>query len=320
MSGAGWFTTIDMPSAYHQVFVAPEDMDKTAFICPRGMYRYRTMPFGLCNAGATFQRLMDIVMSGLHLDICLVYLDDIVVFAKTAEEHLQRLEVVFERLLNAGLKIKPAKCSFFQRSVAFLGHIVSGDGIETDPEKVRAVMEWPVPTSVTEVRSFLGLASYYRRFVRDFSKLAKPMNALTQKNHRFEWTDEAQHSFEALKAALTSPPILAMPNDDGEFTLDTDASNESIGAVLSQRQNGEERVIAYGSRSLNRREKNYCVTRKELLAVVHFLRYFKQYLLGRRFRIRTDHAALTWLKKTPDPIGQQARWLCLLYTSPSPRD
>ena len=176
------------------------------------------------------------------------------------------------------------------------------------------MMEWPLPTSVTEVRSFLGLARYYRRFVRDFSKLAKPMNALTQKNHRFEWTDEAQRSFEALKAALTSPPILAMPNDDGEFTLDTDASNESIGAVLSQRQNGEERVIAYGSRSLNRREKNYCVTRKELLAVVHFLRYFKQYLLGRQFRIRTDHAALTWLKKTPDPIG------CLLYTSPSPRD
>ena len=166
-------------------------------------------------------------MSRLHLG-----LDDIVVFAKTAEEHLRRLEIVFERLLNAGLKIKPGKCSFFQRSVAFLGHIVSGDGIETDPEKIRALMEWPVPTSVTEVRSFLGLASYYRRFVRDFSKLAKPMNVLTQKNHRFEWTDEAQRSFEALKAALTSPPILAMPNDDGEFTLDTDASNDSIGAVL----------------------------------------------------------------------------------------
>ena len=148
MSGAGWFSTIDMPSAYHQVYVAPKDMDKTAFICPRGVYRYRTMPFGLCNSGATFQRLMDLVMSGLHLDICLVYLDDIVVYTRSAEEHLQRLEVVFQRLLEAGLKIKPLKCSFFRRSVSFLGH-VSEDGIETDSEKTRTVTEWPVPTSLT---------------------------------------------------------------------------------------------------------------------------------------------------------------------------
>jgi len=151
---------------------------------------------------------------------------------------------VFRRLLSAGLKIKPGKCSFFRRSVAFLGHIVSKDGIETDPEKTRVVVEWPVQTSVTDVRSFLVLASYYRRFVLDFSKLAKPLNALTQKNRKFEWTDEAQRSFEALKAALTSPPILAMPSDEGQFTLDTDASNDSIGAVRSKRQNGEERVIA----------------------------------------------------------------------------
>jgi len=149
MSGAGWFSTTDMPSTYHQVYVAPEDMDKTAFICPRRMYRYRTMPFGLCNTGATFQRLMDLVLSGLHLDICLVYLDDIVVFPRSAEEHLHRLEVVFQRLLKAGLKTKPGRCSFFRRSVSFLGHVVSKDGIETDPEKTRTVTEWPVLTSVT---------------------------------------------------------------------------------------------------------------------------------------------------------------------------
>jgi len=154
----------------------------------------------------------------------------------------------------------------------------------------------------------LGLASYYRRFVRDFSKIAGPLNGLLQKSHKFEWTAEAQQSFEALKSALTSPPVLVMPCDEGDFTLDTDASNDSIGAVLSQCQNGVERVIAFGSRSLDKRERNYCVTRKELLTVVHFLRYFKQHLLGRRFCVRTDHAALTWLKRTPDPIGQQARW------------
>ena len=248
-------------------------------------------------------------MSGLHLDICLVYLDDTVVYARSAEKHLQRLEFVFQRLSTGGLKIQPGKCSFFRRLVSFLGHVVSEHGIETDPEKTRVVAEWPVPTSVTEVRAFLGLASYYRRSVRDFSKLAGPLNFLLQKNRKFEWSAEVQQSFGALKSALTSPPVLAMPSDEGDFTLDTDASNESIGAVLSQCQEGVERVIAFGSRSLDKRERNYCVTRKELLAVVHFLRYFKQYLLGRRFRIRTDHAALTWLKRTPDPIGQQARWL-----------
>ena len=312
MADASWFSTFDLRSSYHQVWVSPEDRDKTTFICPRGMYRFRTMPFGLCNAGATFQRLMDILMTGLHLEICLVYLDDIVVFARDAQQHLERLKQVFDRLRGAGLKLKPSKCAFFRRSVVFLGHVISKEGIETDPAKVRAITEWPTPTSITEVRSFVGLASYYRRFVRSFAQIAAPLHALMQKNCRFQWSHEAQQSFDALKTALTTPPILAMPNDVGLFTLDTDASDHSIGAVLSQEQHGVERVIAYASRSLDRREQNYCVTRKELLAVVHFLRYFKQYLLGRKFRIRTDHAALTWLKRTPDPIGQQARWLELM--------
>ena len=153
--------------------------------------------------------------------------------------------------------------------MSFLGHVVSKDGIETDPEKTIAVAEWPAPTSVTEIRAFLGLASYYRRFVKDFSRLAGPLNVLLQKGHKFEWTEEAQRSFVELKSALTSPPVLAMPRDEGDFTLDTDASNDSIGAVLSQSQDGTERVVAFGSRSLDKRESNYCVTRKELLAVVH---------------------------------------------------
>jgi len=267
------------------------------------------MPFGLCNAGATFQRLMDIAMSGLNLEMCLVYLDDIVVYARTPEEHLQRLAVVFERLSRAGLKVKLEKCRFFQRSVRFLGHVISHEGIGTDPEKTRAVVEWPTPTSATEVRSFLGLASYYRRFVKDFAKLASQLHELTRKDIRFQWSPEAQQAFDALKVVLTSPPVLAMPNDIGEFVLDTDASDRTIGAVLPQRQDGGERIIAYASRSLDRRETNYCCTRRELLAIVHFLKYFKQYLLGRTFRVRTDHSALTWLRRTSDRIGQQTRWL-----------
>ena len=238
-----------------------------------------------------------------------MYLDDIVVYARTSEQHLKRLEAVFDRLKKAGLKLKPEKCCFFRKSVTFLGHVISDRGIETDPAKTKAVSEWPTPTSVMEVRTFVGLASYYRRFVKNFANIAAPLHALMKKDVAFEWTPEAQESFTALKLALTSPPVLAMPNDTGKFTLDTDASEKTIGAVLSQVQDGNERVIAYASRSLDRREQNYCVTRKKLLAIVYILKYFKQYLLGRTFGVRTDHAALTWLRHTPDPIGQQARWL-----------
>jgi len=309
MSSATLFSTFDLRSSYHQVEVAPQDRDKTTFICPRGMYRFCTMPFGLCNAGATFQRLMDVVMSGLHLDVCLVYLDDIILFSRTVDEHLERLVRVLGRLRSAGLKLKPEKCSLLQRSVSFLGHVVSGEGIATDPKKIEIVTEWPVPTSVKEVRSFLGLAGYYRRFVKGYANIAAPLHALTKKDHPFEWTDKTQKAFEMLRDALTSPPILAMPNDNDDFILDTDACDHTIGAVLSQVQEGTERVIAYASRTLDKREINYCITRKELLAIVYSLRYFKQYLMGRHFKIRTDHAPLTWLRHTPDPIGQQARWL-----------
>ena len=173
--------------------VAPQDRDKTTFICPRGMFRYRTMPFGLCNAGATFQHLTDVVMSGL--DVCLVYLDDI---SRTVEEHLERLVTILRRLCSAGLKLKPEKCSLMQRSVSFLGHVVSGAGIATDPDKTNAVAEWTIPTSVKEARSFLGLASYYRRFIRGFASTAAPVHALTQKDRTFEWTDATQEAFEAL--------------------------------------------------------------------------------------------------------------------------
>jgi len=284
----------------------PADSDKTAFICP---LKFRKMPFGLCNAGATFQRLMVIIMSGLCFQCCLVYLDDIIVFSQTPEQHLDRLHIVLERLRSAGLKLKPEKCTLFQRSVSFLGHVVSEKGIETDPAKIRAVIEWPIPRSVREVRAFIGLAGYYRRFVENFATIAAPLHALMGKGKTFKWDDAVQQAFERLKEALTSPPILTMPTDSGDYIFDTDASDTAIGAVISVRQDGNERVIAYASRRLDRREINYCATRKELLAVVHFMRYFRQYLLGRQFRVRTDHAALTWLRRLREPIGQQARWL-----------
>ena len=169
--------------------------------------------------------------------------------------------------------------------------------------------QWPIPQSVHDVRSFLGLCSYYRKFVLNFAVIASPLHRLTEKYTQFVWTDVAQKAFDDLKTALTSPPILAMPTLTDKYVLDTDASDFCIGAVLSQVQDGEERVIAYASRTLSRPERNYCVTRRELLALVYFVKEFRCYLLGQRFLIRTDHAALQWLQKTPDPVGQQARWL-----------
>ena len=273
------------------------------------------MPFGLCNAPATFQRLMDAVLAGLKWSTCLVYIDDIVIPGKTFQAHLTHLRTVFERLKGAGLKLKPKKCHLCLQKVKFLGHIVSADGIQTDPQKTEKVSNWPTPTSSKEVQKFLGLASYYRRFVKDFATIAKPWCRLTEKNVVFRWTNEAQTAFVELRRRLVTTPTLAFPDYDFSFILDTDASDVGVGAVLSQRQrDGSERVIAYGSRTLSRPERRYCVTRRELhvLAVVTFVQQFRPYLLGRDFLLHTDHGSLTWLTSFKEPEGQLARWLeCL---------
>jgi hypothetical protein len=310
MTGASWFTTLDLRSSYHQVELEHRDRDKTTFICREGAFRFITMPFGLCNAGATLQRLMDVIMTGINFEACLVYLDDIVVFSSTVDQHLERLQQVLERLRKTGLRLKPEKCDFLKQSVEFLGHMVSSHGIGVHPSKIAAVTEWPVPCTLREVRSFLGLCGYYRRFVRGFSDIAAPLYRLTEKGRAFLWTEECQIAFDRLKAHLTSAPVLCMPDDDRPYVLDTDASDFAIGAVLSQNFGGEERVVAYASKRLTRTEANYCVTRRELLAVVYFIKYFRHYLLGRQsFLVRTDHAALQWLRRIPEPVGQQARWL-----------
>jgi len=309
MAGSVWFVTLDLRNSYHQIPMDPQSADATAFICSEGMYRFRTMPFGLACAGATFQRLMDLVMSGLTYEICLTYLDDVICFGPTVPILLERLRLVLDRLRQAGLKLKPSKCCFLVKSVAFLGHTVCDGTIGVDYEKIRHVVEWPVPRNLKEVRGFIGLASYYRRFVKDFGKIAAPLNAMSEKNRRFEWTPECQTAFDTLKQLLTSPPVLAMPNQQDPFVLDCDASMCAIGAVLSQIQDGVERPVAYASKKLSKAEMNYCVTRKELLAVVFFLKYFRHYLLGQKFSIRTDHAALQWLHKIKDPVGQLARWV-----------
>jgi len=195
------------------------------------------------------------VLSGLSFDVCLAYIDDVIIFSKTIDDHFVRFRLVLERLQGAGLKLKPSKCFLLQKSVAFLGHVVSAEGVAAHPDKTKAVAEWPVPTCVRDVRAWLGLTGYYRRYVKNYACVAAPLTSALQQGVKFEWTEEMQRSFDELKAALTSPPVLAMPTPDGVFTLDTDASDLAIGGVLSQAQGGSERVIAYASRKLSRTEK-----------------------------------------------------------------
>ena len=239
-----------------------------------------------------------------------MYIDDIIVVGKSFDDHLCNLQVVLERLRQAGLKLHPSKCHLLRHKVTYLGHVVSAQGIAPDPDKTDKVNLWPVPQSVKEVQQFLGLANYYRRFIRDFASLAKPLHRLIEKAREFTWTLESNQVFQVLKQKPISAPVLALPNWSKAFVLDTDASETGISAVLSQvQEDGSECVIAYASRLLSKQEHNYCVTRKELLAAVTFLQHFRPYLIGSLFTIRTDHSALTWLQNFKQPEGQLARWL-----------
>ena len=309
LSGAKYYSSIDLASAFHQVRIKESDIEKTTFLTRTGSYAYKRMCFGLSNATATFSRLIDLVMKGLHYNIVILYVDDVLVFAKNVSDMLERIEMVLQRLQAANLKVKPSKCHFLQTEITFLGFRINENGVSTCSTKVEEVVSWPVPTSGHDVKSFLGLCSYYRKFLKGFSDIVAPLNRLTSANVKFEWTKDCQNAFDLLKAKLVSAPILGLPRDGGNYILDTDASGKALGGVLSQVQDGKEVVIAYGGRTLSSSERNYCVTRQELLSVIHFMKKYRCYLLGHHFRLRTDHAALTYLQKTPELRGQQARWL-----------
>ena len=308
LAGSKLFSTLDLASGYWQIPVAEEDRDKTAFNTRNGLHRFRVMPFGLATAPATFERLMELVLKGLTFDRCLVYLDDVIVFGRTFEEALQNLDRVFERIEQASLLLKPSKCRLFKTSVDFLGHVVSADGISCDPKKISAVQNWAAPSSVKEVRSFVGFASYYRKFIPGFATVAGPLHALMGKV-KFEWSNACQEAFDKLKSLLMSTPVLAYPQEGQTFYLDTDASNVGTGAVLSQVNDGSEHPVAHASRALSTSQRNYCTTMRELLAVVQYTNHF---LLGNKFILRTDHASLVWLTNFKEPEGMLARWLAAL--------
>ena len=292
-----WFSTMDLASGYWQVAMSPEAKRKAAFVTNEGLFQFRVMPFGLCNAPATFERLMDRVLCGMRWSRCLVYLDDVISFGKSVPEALMRLEEVLTRLSEFGLQLKAKKCTFMQTEVAFLGHIVGRTGLACDPEKLSAVRNWHEPNRVKAVRQFVGFVGYYRWFVKNFAELADPLVALTRKGVPFMWGSDQQKAFDALKACLLSAPILGFPTEDDRFVLDTDASLFAIGGVLNQVQNGEEVVIAYASRSLRISQRRYCTTRREMLAAVVMCTHFRSYLRGSQFTLRTDHSSLRWLQK-----------------------
>ena len=283
--------------------------DYTRMIINYVLYQFRKLSFGLTNAPACFMRAMHLVLKGLCWSDCLVYLDDIIIFGRTLQEHRERLSLVLSRLSEAGLKINPEKCKLLSERVVVLGHVVTRDGISTDPEKVRVIKEWPVPEDESQLKAFLGTASCYRQFLPNYAGIAAPLHSASQKGERFRWTTQCEEAFGSIKRTLMNAPILAFPQLDEPFILDTDASDRGLGAVLSQVQVGKERVIAYAARALSKAERNYSTTRKELLALVWGTEHFETYLYGRRFLARTDHSALQWLKNFKNPRGQVARWL-----------
>lgn len=307
-----YFTTLDLASGFHQIKMDPKDQMKTAFSVPLGHYEFTRMPFGLKNAPATFQRLMNNVLSGLQGIKCFVYLDDIVVYGNSLQDHNLKLREVFKKLSEHQLKLQPDKCEFLKTEVMYLGHLITQNGVKPDPKKIEAVMNYPVPKNPKEIKGFLGLAGYYRRFINDFSKLSQPLTKLLKKDEPFNWTSLQQNSFETLKLELCKEPILQYPDFSKTFNLTTDASNYAVGSVLSQGETPNDLPIAYASRILNKSEVNYSTTEKELLAIVWSVKHFRPYLYGRKFRIITDHKPLTWLMNVKDPGSRLVRWRLLL--------
>ena len=316
LSGKKYFTTLDVAWGYWHVEMDPASIDKTAFITNEGLYEWLVMPFGLKNAPATFQRIIQKVLGELLYNGAINYLDDIIIYSETFEEHIQLLDKIFNKLKEYGIKLKQKKCSFAQTEVQYLGHIVSHNQVRPSLEKIAAINDFPVPNSVRSVKSFLGLAGYFRRFVKDFSRIARPLNQLTHKDTPFRWSEDCQQAFAALIKTLTSKPVLALYNPNNPCRLYTDASGDGIGAILTQFDDkNEEHPIEYFSRSLLPHQKNYIATELECLAVVEAVEHFEVYL-HLPFTVITDHSALQWLLTLKKPKGRVYRWSVRLSTYP----
>lgn len=313
LSDARYFTKIDLTSGYYQVELDEESKEKTAFVTPDGHYEFNRLGMGLCNAPATFQRLMYKVLGNLMWKHSMAYLDDIVIFSKSFDDHLLHIEQVLQKLREAGLKLKPRKCSIGQQRLQYLGHIVDSQGVRPDPANIEALTNYPVPTNVKKVQQFLGICGYYRRFIPDFSDISKPLTLLTAKKAEWLWSKECQQAFEKLRSYLLSYPLLRHPNFKKPFMIYTDASAYGVGAILKQLDDqGKEVVVSYASRTLSKPEQNYSATERECLAIIFAVKKFRPYHYGTKFTVVTDHCSLCWLMKVANPNGRLTRWaLCL---------
>eukprot|EP00253_Pinus_taeda_P020750 PITA_20750 len=308
VKGATVFSKIDLRSRYHQIRIMEEDVAKTAFRTRCGHYEFVVLPFGLTNAPTTFMCLMNSVFHKYLDKFVLIFIDDTLIYSRNIQEHEEHLRLVLQTVREHQLYTKYRKCDFYKEQIQYLGHIITKEGIAVDPEKIRTIMEWPIPKDVADIRSFMDLAGYYRRFVEGFSRVAYPITSLQKKGRIFKWTAECQQSFDQLKHLLTTAPVLSIVDSEKDYTVCTDASKEGVGGVLMQ----EGKVVAYESRKLKEHEQKYSVYDLELTAVVHVLKMWRHYLLGRKFLLLTDHHSLTSYFNQPTLNARQARWVDFL--------
>ena len=308
LGSSKYFLTLDLASGFHQIPIDPKDAFKTAFSTTYGHYQYKCMPMGLKEAPSIFQSLMNKILSGLQGVELFIYMDDIVVYATSIEEHTMKMRKLFRRLKTAGLTLQPEKCLFLRKEVTYLGHVISEKGVKPDPKKIEAVMKFPRLKNAKNIKQFLGLVGYYRRFIPDFSKIAKPLTNLLKKGAPFIWGYNQEEAFEKLKQILCTEPLLRYPDFNEPFILTTDASDYALGAILSQGKIGKDPPIAYASRTLNDAEIKYTTTEKELLAMVFAIQHFRPYLFRRKFTLVTDHRTLVWLRNLKDPFARIGQW------------
>ncbi|GJU46487.1 reverse transcriptase domain-containing protein [Tanacetum coccineum] len=308
LQGSSVYSKIDLRSGYHQLRVRDEDIPKTAFRTRYGHYEFQVMPFGLTNAPVVFMDLMNRVCKPYLDKFVIVFIDDILIYSRNKEEHANHLRIILELLKKEKLYAKFSKCDFWIRIVQFLGHLIDSQGLHVDPAKIEAVKNWTSPTTPTKIRQFLGLAGYYQRFIKDFSKIAKSLTELTQKNKKYIWGEDQETTFQLLKQKLCEAPILALPEGNDDFVVYCDASHQGLGAVLMQR----EKVIAYASRQLKPNEENYTTHDLELGAVVFALKIWRHYLYGTKCIMFTDHKSLQHILDQKELNMRQRRWLELL--------
>lgn len=313
LQGAAIFSTLDLKAGFHQLPVDEADQEKTAFVCHRGLFQWTRLPMGLCNASQLFQRAMEIVLKGLIGTVCMIYIDDIVVYSKNEEDHVDHLSLLFERLQQFNLRLNPAKCVFGMKEVKLLGYIVSEHGLAADPAKVAAISRMDAPRSLAEVRSFLGMSGYYRTCIRDYARVTEPLVELTRKNVRFRWEDRHQEAFNTLKQALVSEQVMAHPRVDKPYLLYTDACDYAVGGILCQTDDdGIERPIVYLSKQLSATQRRWATIEKEAYGVVYALKQLRPYLWGAKFRTFTDHKPLTSLFTKDLNNTKIQRWAVLL--------